>query len=123
MPHLRIETNVKSADIANIKECLAELTEASAKTLNKPLEYMFVTVVPDVAMALGGDTNVPVAQATLMSIGSMGVEENKKHAALLFPLIKKHLGVEDGRCYITFIDAKSSDVGFQSTTFHTIFGK
>ena len=123
MPHLRIETNVKSSDIENIEECLTVLTEAAAKTLDKPIEYMFVTVVPDVAMALGGDPKIPVAQATLMSIGQLGVEENKKHAEALFPLISKYLGVQDGRCYITFNDMKSSEVGFKGTTFHTIFGK
>ena len=122
MPHLRIETNVKSSDIKNMETCLAELTAAVAKTLSRPVESTFATVVTDVAMMKGDDSKVPVAQASLMSIGQLGVEENKKHAAVLFPLIKKHLGVDDDKCYIGFIGAVPSAVGYKGTTFHTIFG-
>ena len=44
----------------------------------------------------------PCAQAWLWSIGRQGDEENKKHAAKLFPIIKKkkkkkHFGVKPSR--------------------------
>merc|ERR1712042_300033 len=65
----------------------------------------------------------PCAQATLMSIGKLGLGENKKHSAVLFPLINKLLGVPDDRVYISYISAQSQDVGFKGTTFHSIFGK
>ena len=37
-----------------------------------------------------------------MSIGCLGVKENKKHAAALYPIIQKYLGVDEGLCYIHF---------------------
>jgi len=47
-------------------------------------------------MTWGGDDK-PCGTATLMSIGCLGVEQNKKHAAVLYPLLKKELGIPDDR--------------------------
>ena len=57
-----------------------------------------------------------------MSIGRLGLEENKKHSKALFPILEKHLGVDSKHCYIHFQDAPSKDVGFSGTTFHDILG-
>ena len=123
MPHLRIETNVKSDDIKSMNDCIQELSTVFQGTINKPHDYVAVTMVPNVAMMMGTDPKVPTAQATVTSIGKLGVEENKKHSSVLFPVIKKHLGVESDKCYIIFNDVKTSDVGFKGTTFHEILGK
>jgi len=54
-------------------------------------------------MSWGGN-NKPCGTATLMSIGQLGVEQNKKHAAVLFPLIEKELGIPGDRfVYIVFV--------------------
>lgn len=42
-------------------------------------------------------SNAPTAQATLMSIGALGVAENKKHAKLLFEVVEKSLGISPDR--------------------------
>ena len=123
MPHLRIETNVKEDHIERMVQCVKDFHEAFQKTIGKPHEYVAVTLVPNVVMMMGTDPKVPTAQATLTSIGKLGVEENKKHSLALFSVIKKHLGVEPDKCYIIFNDVKSSDVGFKGTTFHEILGK
>lgn len=47
-------------------------------------------------MSWGGST-VPCAQATLMSIGALGVEPNKKHSAAIFEVITKELGIADDK--------------------------
>ena len=47
-------------------------------------------------MSWGGTTE-PAAQATLMSIGALGVEQNKKHAKALYELVSKELGVPSDR--------------------------
>lgn len=47
-------------------------------------------------MAFGG-TKEPCAIASLMSIGQLGVEENKKHAAAIFQLVKDTLGIPNDR--------------------------
>lgn len=91
------------------------------------------------------DRKKPAASATLVSIGRLGVEENKKHAAALFPVIKKHLNVDGNRCYIQFQvsvqpgsspspdrwlipypfgfqDVRTSDLGYGGKTFHDLLG-
>ena len=73
---------------------------------------------PDVSLMMGGDAQLPCATATLGSIGGLGVAENKKISAELFPLIKKHLGVDKDRCYVLFHDKQGSDVGYMGGTFH-----
>jgi phenylpyruvate tautomerase len=47
-------------------------------------------------MVWGGSTE-PCGTAALMSIGKLGVEENKKHAALLYDHIEKNLGIPRNR--------------------------
>lgn len=47
-------------------------------------------------MSWGGSTE-PAAQATLMSIGALGVEENKKHSRALYDLISKDLNIPPDR--------------------------
>ena len=123
MPHLRIETNVKAADIGDMQTCVEEFQDEFQKIIGKPDQYVAVTIVPNVAMTMGKDSKVPTAQATLTSIGKLGVEENKKISAALFPIITKKLKVESDKCYIIFNDVKTSDVGYKGTTFHEILGK
>lgn len=43
-------------------------------------------------MSWGGG-NEPAGQATLLSIGALGVEQNKKHSKALFDIIDKELGI------------------------------
>ena len=123
MPHLRIETNVKSRDIGDMQKCVEEFQEEFQKIIGKPDQYVAVTLIPDVAMTMGKDANVPTAQATLTSIGKLGIEENKNISAGLFPIINNKLKVESDKCYIIFNDVKTSDVGYKGTTFHEILGK
>lgn len=68
----------------------------------------------------GGDE--PSAQVTLMSIGQLGQKENIKHAKVVFEAVSKGLGVDPGKMYVHFQDAKSQDVGYNGTTFYEIFG-
>lgn len=123
MPHLRIETNAKSENIKSLEKCVEEFHEEFQKTIGKPHEYVAVTIVPDVAMMMGKDPKALTAQVTLTSIGKLGVEENKKHSAALFPIITKHFGVKSDKCYIYFNDVQTSDIGYKGTTFHEILGR
>lgn len=47
-------------------------------------------------MSFGGTTD-PCAVANLMSIGALGVEQNKKHAKILFELVEQELGIKNDR--------------------------
>lgn len=51
------------------------------------------TVVGGVNMSWGG-TNEPAAQATLMSIGALGVEQNKKHAKAIYEIVTQSIGIK-----------------------------
>lgn len=55
-----------------------------------------MSIIPDVIMSFGGTTE-PCAIANLMSIGALGVEQNKKHAKVLYELVEKELGVTTDR--------------------------
>lgn len=63
---------------------------------NQFLQYVVATVIGGVNMSWGG-TSDPAAQATLLSIGCLGTEPNKKHAKELYELISKELGISKDR--------------------------
>jgi phenylpyruvate tautomerase len=67
-----------------------------------------------------GGTFDPCAYGELMSIGRIGIEENKKFSNEIMSLLEARLGVPPTRFYITFNDAKPQDVGFNKSTFHGI---
>lgn len=58
-----------------------------------------MSVIPEVEMSFGG-TKAPCAIANLMSIGALGVEQNKKHAKVLYEVIEKELGVPSDRYFL-----------------------
>ena len=120
MPNLRIETNVSRADIKELNTCLAELSKAVSSSTGKPEQYVVVQIVPDVPMMFGG-SEAPCASAFFMSIGKISPEENKTHAAAVYPIVSKYLGVPEDRMYVLFHNATYSDVAWKSTTFEDIF--
>ncbi|XP_045468857.1 macrophage migration inhibitory factor homolog [Harmonia axyridis] len=119
MPYLRIETNIPSEDIS--KDLPSKLCNIIASSLGKPLSYCVATIVGGVNMSWGGSKE-PAAQATLMSIGALGRDENKKISKAIFEAVGKELNLPNDRMYITFNNVKSEDVGYNGTTFHDIFG-
>ncbi|XP_050442954.1 macrophage migration inhibitory factor homolog [Adelges cooleyi] len=119
MPVFRLETNIPKSKVT--PDVLKKISKTVATTLGKPESYVVVNVVPDQLMVWEGK-DAPCGTATLMSIGRLGVEENKKHAAALYPLLEKELGIPGNRLYITFLDQSTSSVGYTGTTFHSILG-
>merc|ERR1719150_1201092 len=55
-------------------------------------------------------SDAPCASAFFMSIGKIGPEENKAHAAAIYPLVEKYLGISGDRMYILFNNAAYHDV-------------
>lgn len=119
MPHFRLETNVPQNKIP--ADLAQKLCKVLSKSLGKPINYCVATVIGGVNMSWGGTTS-PAAQATLMSIGSLGINENKKHSECIFELITQELNIPPDRMYITFTNASTSDVGYNGTTFLDFFG-
>ena len=53
-------------------------------------------------MSFGG-SNEPCAYVTLMSIGKLGPDENKKHSNVIMTALDKHLGISPARvCFLIF---------------------
>lgn len=69
-------------------------------------------------MSFGG-TPEPCAYVTLMSIGRLGVEENKQHSKAIMCELEK-LGIPPNRVYIHFQDAQPFEIGYNKTTFAEI---
>ncbi|XP_018322515.1 macrophage migration inhibitory factor homolog [Agrilus planipennis] len=119
MPYFRLETNVPQDKIP--ADLSKKLCEVVSKSLGKPISYCVASVTGGVNLSWGGTSN-PAAQATLMSIGALGTEENKKHSKALFEIVNKELNISPEKMYIHFINAPTSVVGYNGTTFHDIFG-
>lgn len=64
-------------------------------------------------------TSEPCALITVLSIGRLGIEENKKHSKAIMTELNK-LGIPGDRMYISFVDPKPEDVGYNFSTFHGI---
>lgn len=119
MPHFQIRTNVPKSSIPST--FLKETSTLIANMLGKPEGYCVVTAIPDQMMMFGGEDG-PCAMAILMSIGKLGLSENKKYSKILSDHVEKHLGVSPSRMYIEFHDTPSSQVGYRGTTFHELLG-
>jgi len=117
MPSFVISTTVSKDRIP--PNFLKETSALVAKTLGKPESYVVVQVIPDQIMSWGGATG-PCGLATLMSIGALGVQENKKHSAVLHEHIEKSLGIPKDKFYITYQNSDKSAVGYAGTTFHDL---
>ena len=50
-----------------------------------------------------GGTSDPCGNAYFMCIGKMGVEENKQHAAKLYPLFDKLFGIKNDRYSVYYL--------------------
>ncbi|KAK7085138.1 hypothetical protein SK128_000452 [Halocaridina rubra] len=120
MPQLEISTNIPKEKVTS--DIILTLSKELTAAVGKPEQYITVRVLPDQLMSFGG-TLEPCATAHIMSIGKLGIEENKAIAAKIFSAVEKLLGIPNDRMYILFNDQPSSNVGFKGTTFHQILGR
>jgi len=120
MPLFQVTTNIPKSSVPS--SYLKETTALLAKMLGKPESYCVASVIPDQMMMWGGEEG-PCAIAVLMSIGKLGVQENKEYSRILSEHVQKQLGVSPDRMYIEFQDAQTSQLGYNRTTFHEIMGK
>ena len=72
---------------------------------------------------LFGGTDAPCVNGCLMSLSGLGPEENKVHAAAIFPVLTQRLGVAEDRIYLLFHQAATADLAWKGTTFQAILGK
>ncbi|XP_045619978.1 macrophage migration inhibitory factor [Procambarus clarkii] len=120
MPCLVISTNIPKERVT--PEVMTSFSKQFSTVIGKPEQYCMVQVIPEQLMTFGG-TFDPCASCTLVSLGQLGVAENKAIAKKIYEFTEKILGVPTDRMYIQFVDKPSSEIGYKGTTFHELLGR
>ncbi|XP_064081534.1 macrophage migration inhibitory factor homolog isoform X2 [Macrobrachium nipponense] len=90
MPCFELSTNVPREKVTS--DFILSLSKEIAACLGKPEQYVAVRILPDQLMSFGG-TLEPCGTGQLLSIGKLGVEENKVISAKIFAEVEKTLGI------------------------------
>lgn len=114
MPMIRITTATELPE-AQAQELLQDISQAVARVLGKPEQYvMAVWAHAHMWMAGGGG---PAAFVELDSIGGLGSAVNRRLSALLADALARPLGIPAERVYVRFADVAAADWGWNKSTF------
>ena len=69
------------------------------------MQYVMIVLKGSVPMKFGGSQD-PAVYGELVSIGCLGVEENKKLSAGISSVCEAKLSVPKSRCFLKFYEAK-----------------
>src|SRR6267378_4319780 len=105
MPFLKIQTN-KAINEEKSQPLLRKASQLIAQELNKPEQYMMVSVETDRLMMFAGSTG-PTAFVELKAIG-LPIAKTSELSRLLCELIGSELGVAEERIYINFVDVPAN---------------
>ncbi|KII89298.1 hypothetical protein PLICRDRAFT_175506 [Plicaturopsis crispa FD-325 SS-3] len=119
MPSLQLITNVKVPDA---KAFVLEFSKLAAKTLNKPENYISVTYTHNEVQTFQGTLD-PAFNLVVTSLDNLSPSLNEGYSKVFFEFFHSKLGVPGDRGYITFTDPGRAYLGYQGTTFETIFAK
>ncbi|CAA7265322.1 unnamed protein product [Cyclocybe aegerita] len=118
MPTLNLVTNVK---IPDAKAFALKFSKFGAETLGKPEAYISVIISYNETLTFAG-TFDPAFSLRIDSLDNINPEANDRYTKAFAKFFEENLGAKDNRGYVTFIDPGRANIGFQSTTFATIFG-
>ncbi|KAL1685590.1 Tautomerase/MIF superfamily [Schizophyllum commune] len=136
MPVLDLTVNVQ---IPDAKALSLELSKVGAKILGKPESYISVLIKVNETLTFGG-THDPAFQLVITSLGNVNPAANEKYSKAFSEFLKEKLGLPNDRGYMfvhllplhqirmlthhlrAFIDPGNANLGYQGTTFATIFG-
>lgn len=113
MPFIRIETSASLTDDLRQKLCTS-LSQALAKGLGKPEQYVMTSVLPSVMSCSG--SSAPTVFADLRSIGGLNPAVNKALARTLCGILQEALKVPGERIFLNFTDVPGSHWGWQGST-------
>ncbi|CAL1703407.1 unnamed protein product [Somion occarium] len=119
MPTLELTTNVKLDDP---KAFIEEFSKFSAEVLGTPLAFTATSYTYNEYLAWEG-TFEPAFILPVVSLRNINPEANEVYSKKLFEFLQQKLGVSPKRGYISFIDPGNSNLGYNFTTFGTIFGQ
>lgn len=90
-----------------------QVAEVLARCLRKPIHYVVVHVATDQHIFSGSASNAttPTGLATLSSIGSVGLEDNRKTIAEVTKLVNAKLGISADEFRMVFVDLRADMVG------------
>ena len=114
MPLLKIQTNKPLTDQQG-QQFLKQASRSVAQALNKPEQYMMVSLETDRAMMFAGSTE-PAAFAELKAIG-LPADRTGELSRLLCERMASDLGVRKERIYLNFTDVPASQWGWNGETF------
>ncbi|VVC31402.1 Hypothetical protein CINCED_3A003019 [Cinara cedri] len=118
MPRLSLDTNIPASEIP--QEFLSKCTQIISATLGKNIKFCIATVNPGLKMTLGGSSD-PCGFVQVTSIGSLGVEENKKHIAVITDYVSEATGIPKNKLYAQFQSNEPESTGHLGTTFHHLY--
>ncbi|KAF8495358.1 Tautomerase/MIF [Gautieria morchelliformis] len=119
MPVLVLTTNVK---VQSVQDFVLDFSKFGAEVLGSPEGYISINYNHDEALSFAG-TFEPAFLLVITLLNNINPDANEKHSAAFFDYFKAKLGVAGNRGYITFNDPGRAYLGFQGTTFATIFKK
>ena len=114
MPLLKIQTNA-AVDSDKKQRLLKNASQRIASALNKPEQYMMVSLDAEVPMMFAG-TGEPAAFVELKGIG-LPTAKARDLSRLICDVIGSELGVPAPRVYINFADVPASLWGWNGATF------
>ncbi|CAI5973427.1 unnamed protein product [Closterium sp. NIES-64] len=115
MPTLSVQTNVPGDNVV-ITDVMKDLSKVVARVLDRPEEYVMISVKTSIPMCFGG-TEAPAAYAEVNAIDRLGPDTNKRLSAAISEILEAKLTVPPNRCYIKFYDVKAADFGWNGSTF------
>jgi phenylpyruvate tautomerase len=114
MPLLKIQTNT-AIDNQRSQSLLKTASQRIAAALNKPEQYMMVSLESDLSMMFAG-TSEPTAFVELRGIG-LPTAKTGELSRLICELVESELGISRQRIYINFTDVRASHWGWNALTF------
>ncbi len=114
MPLLKIETSAALSG-ETTEKVLAEASRIVARILQKPEQYMMVSLSP--AAMLFSAQEGPAAFCDLRSIGVLSPERCATLSAELCAFLSTSLGVDPARVYLNFTEVEAERWGWNGTTF------
>jgi phenylpyruvate tautomerase len=114
MPLLKIQTNA-AIDDQKSQLLLKSVSQRIAEALNKPEQYMMVSLEAGRPMMFAG-TSEPTAFVELKAIG-LPAAKTGELARLLCEVVGSELGVAKQRIYINFADVPANLWGWNGVTF------
>lgn len=119
MPTLELKTNVKLEDA---KPFIQEFSKFSAEVLGKPLAYIATSYTYNEYLAWEG-TFEPAFILNIVSLDNITPATTEEYSPKFYAFLKEKLNLPGNRGYITYVDPGRPYIGYQSTTFETIFKK